>query len=40
MRKSFIGTVLGGLCCSVLLLADDGSEKAERSGPGKVLGVR
>ena len=38
MRKSFIGTVLWGLCCSVLLLADDGSEKAERSGPGKVLG--
>jgi hypothetical protein len=30
MRKSIIGTVLWGLCCSVLLLADDVSEKAER----------
>ena len=38
MTKQLLFTVLGIFCGSSLLMADDASEKAERSGPGMVLG--
>ena len=38
MTKHFIFTVLGIFCGSTLLIADEASEKAERAGPGMVLG--
>jgi lysophospholipase L1-like esterase len=38
MKKQIAGTVLGILSCGMMLMADDTSEKAERSGPGMVLG--
>ena len=37
MTKHFILTVLGIFCGSTFLIADD-AEKAERAGPGMVLG--
>ena len=37
MTKQFIGTVLGIFCSSMMLMAND-AEKAERAGPGMVLG--
>jgi hypothetical protein len=38
MKKQIAGMVLGMLSCGMMLMADDASEKAERSGPGMVLG--
>ena len=38
MTKHFIFTVLGIFCGSTFLMADEASDKAERTGPGMVLG--